>query len=201
MEITCPSCRKKLAIPDDKIPHGQRVSFACPQCRERVVVEPPKEEQPPPAPLAPDIQEGGKGVFLLVGGEDALLRGVEKALKDLGYHCVAAEGEDTAVRRLQLRFFEGVVLFHGAAAPSLEGSKVRAYLGAISSEDRRRVVLCVVGEGFQTLDAMTAFSLSVDAVISTADRESLRPVFERILVEHASFHKVFSDTLKELGKL
>jgi len=51
MEIVCESCKAKLNIPDEKLPHGQRVSVRCPRCKNKLVID-TTVEQPDSAALS-----------------------------------------------------------------------------------------------------------------------------------------------------
>ncbi|MEZ4525853.1 MAG: zinc-ribbon domain-containing protein [Desulfobacterales bacterium] len=52
MDIVCEHCRKKLSIPDEKIPKGKAFAFACPECRKKITVN-PHNETPPAAKADP----------------------------------------------------------------------------------------------------------------------------------------------------
>ncbi len=60
MKITCDNCRKKIKIPDDKIPEGKSFSLPCPNCKHKVLVQSPvtsgaaKKQAEPSGRKAPD---------------------------------------------------------------------------------------------------------------------------------------------------
>ncbi len=39
MKIDCPSCEKSYNIPDEKLPMGKKVSFPCPNCKEKIKLD------------------------------------------------------------------------------------------------------------------------------------------------------------------
>lgn len=39
MKIDCPSCQKSYNIPDEKLPMGKKVSFPCPNCKEKIKLD------------------------------------------------------------------------------------------------------------------------------------------------------------------
>jgi len=39
MKLECPHCRKKYALPDEKLPMGKKFTFPCPTCKNRIEVD------------------------------------------------------------------------------------------------------------------------------------------------------------------
>ena len=64
MEIVCESCKAKLNIPDEKVPQGQRVSVACPRCKNKLIID--TTESKPGIPV-PQFQDPAESVS---AGED-----------------------------------------------------------------------------------------------------------------------------------
>lgn len=58
MEVTCEHCSTKLNVPDEKIPRGQAVKFACPNCKNRIVLDARQEEPGNPTAAASEIPDG-----------------------------------------------------------------------------------------------------------------------------------------------
>ena len=49
MKVSCASCIKTFNIPDEKLPMGKKVSFPCPNCREKITLDlriKPSDEEP-----------------------------------------------------------------------------------------------------------------------------------------------------------
>jgi len=67
MEVQCPKCQSKIAIPDDRIPAGKLAAFACPRCKQRITVrstapaEAVRPVEPPPSPPSPKIGPATSG--------------------------------------------------------------------------------------------------------------------------------------------
>ncbi len=51
MDIVCEHCRKKLSIPDEKVPKGKVFALTCPECKTKITVT-PQDEIPPVAAKA-----------------------------------------------------------------------------------------------------------------------------------------------------
>ncbi len=91
MKIICPTCQKTYNIPDERLPKKDRVSFACPECKGKIVIDienrrvivqsaPPKataEETPADSTASHDEQTGKP----LSG--DELKKEIVKSFKDL----------------------------------------------------------------------------------------------------------------------
>jgi len=39
MKVNCPSCHELYRIPDERLPMGKRVSFPCPNCKEKIKLD------------------------------------------------------------------------------------------------------------------------------------------------------------------
>jgi predicted Zn finger-like uncharacterized protein len=76
MEVQCPQCQSKIAIPDERIPAGKLAAFACPRCKQRITARAPAaapalREEPrasapsPAAPPAPAPAPADEGDFML----------------------------------------------------------------------------------------------------------------------------------------
>ena len=50
MKVSCSSCHKTYALPDERLPHGKVVSFPCPACTAKIVID-----------LRPKADEGDSG--------------------------------------------------------------------------------------------------------------------------------------------
>ncbi len=58
MKISCSSCLKSYNIPDEKLPKGKKVSFPCPNCKEKIMLDlRPKEQQIDEDTASPPVTE------------------------------------------------------------------------------------------------------------------------------------------------
>ena len=39
MEVTCSQCKKKLNVPDEKIPKDQAIRINCPKCKNKITID------------------------------------------------------------------------------------------------------------------------------------------------------------------
>ncbi len=54
MEVICKHCSAKLNIPDEKLPHDQRVSVVCPKCKNKLILGVPEAV---PTGLSPTVED------------------------------------------------------------------------------------------------------------------------------------------------
>ena len=91
MKVECGNCDKSFDLPDDRLPHGKKVSFPCPGCKSKITLDlREKTEAEPAPPAAKAKEESGKVVYTpiaekssdeLDGGD--LKRKILNSIKDL----------------------------------------------------------------------------------------------------------------------
>jgi len=223
MEIVCENCRAKLNIPDEKIPEGQRVSIKCPKCQHKGVIDPSERASPgmtpdvgdPDEPLAFMNELGGSedwgGDALESYGEheklalvldpDAQTRDIIKAVLDgLGYRSLMDEDAKSALKKLRLHAFDVVSLSDGFDQVPVEESPVTTYINRLSMSIRRRMFLMLISGRFKTMDRLTAFAMSANLVVNPKDVNRLDRIVGMAISDNEKFYKVFTDTLKEMGR-
>ncbi len=223
MEVICEHCKTKLNIPDERIPKGQKVSATCPKCKEKLTLDAREKtddgrrfhgdsgtETEVAAGTRPYVLEEDdealeyydEGVRLaLVMGEDVEeMKPVRQALETLEFKCVLAENTRKSIGKMRLHHFSLVIFEEDFGGVSLDQSPVLHYLNHLSTPERRRMFVAIVGKHFKTLDQMTAFSLSVNLVVNEKDVGQLAVILKRAISENEKFYKVFTETLRETGK-
>jgi hypothetical protein len=66
---------------------------------------------------------------------------------------------------------------------------------------RRRIFVALFGNDFTSLDAMSAYALSVNAVVKRSDVTQYEKILHRAVAENERFYKVFFDVSREIGKM
>lgn len=219
MEVVCEHCRAKMSIPEEKIPAGQRVTVACPKCKQKLVIERPgrkKEAAPEGEPVrttgpgedyeyseedsAIDLYGEGIRLALIMVGDPGSAEKVKKALEELGYRPVAAKDTRDALGKMRFHHFNLAMLSDGFDGMPLAQSPILHYLNRLSMSVRRKMFVTLIGSGFRTMDNMTAFSMSANMVVNPRDVDRLGVVLKKSLLEYERFYKVFTETLAEVGK-
>jgi HD-like signal output (HDOD) protein/uncharacterized protein YlaI len=91
MKVECINCQKVYNIPDERLPMGKKVSFPCPNCKERISLDlrsRPEQEAPSPISLHAENDRGKEPTLTKVHLQnlpsgDALKDKLLKSLKDL----------------------------------------------------------------------------------------------------------------------
>ncbi len=223
MEIRCENCRTKLNIPDEKIPKGQRVTVSCPKCKGKLTLDDrsAKAEKPSPAvdeKAAPqesradtakayagegsalEFYDEGIKLALVAENDPDQCEKIRPAIEGIGYKYVAAEDTNQAISNMRFHTFDLVILADQFDGIGLGQSPVLQYLNHLSMSIRRRMFVALVGDGFNTMDHMMAFTMSANLVINKRDLDKLAGILKNAVSDNEKFYKVFMDTLSEIGK-
>ncbi len=221
MEVTCDHCRKKLKIPDDKLPKGQAVAVTCPGCRNKITID-TREQAParPPAAAGEErgfddfdasdygedtslgfYEEGTKLALVLDSGDPGRRETIRSAVESLGYRFVETDGTRDAIGKMRFHVFDLVLLAEGFDGQPLAHSPIINSLNHAPMSVRRRIFLALLGDQFKTMDNMMAFAMSANLVIGTADLDKLSKVLQKAVSENERFYKVYNDCLKETGRI
>lgn len=203
IRITCTSCQKPLSLDETKLP-PREVSFPCPVCKAKIIVDGRalQSEAPSapaaPAPPAPDDDDrddhenelGAKAI--LVGVDDAALR---NAAKLVGFLPVAF-ADPARAREYYLQEFPQIVVIHPAqmAAPPLEA------MGPILSllpADRRKSFFVLVAEGLRSMDGNAAFLYGVNLVVAKKDLGQFPDIYREALAAHERLYAGMNAVTRE----
>ena len=215
MKISCDSCGAKFNLSDDKVKPGVDLPFTCPKCLHKNVIKVPSDEPrvitTPTAThvMALEDQDEMVGDFFEEGARPAMIcfdpgpvrDQLQDILAHLGYVTVVSSSTRDAIKRLRLSQFRLVILHENYDRQTLETNAVLSMVNSMEMSVRRRFFVALFGKNFQTMDQMTAFSLSVNMVINLADEEQYEKILKRGINEYNRFYKVFFDVLREVGKI
>ena len=221
MKVQCENCNTALNLPDDKLQPGMDFAFACPKCKHKNTIKVPEDlgaeasGTPAAPPGSPDedvfssedvvgagdfFEEGAKPAMICF--DDAGLRDQLAGIaKDLGYVPVKVQSARDALKRLRLTQYRLVLLEETFDGATLESNTVYRFLKPMDMTTRRRMFVGLFGDGFQSLDQMGAFAMSVNALVNKNDRDQFDKVLHRAISEYERFYKVFFDVMRETGKI
>lgn len=223
MEIICSNCNIKLNVPDDKIPQDQKIVVSCPRCKNKLSIKPPESEEKKPVPLVEektepkpdDVDEGNDYVdekdaldsfmetanlALVMANETRQIDKLGKSVSALGYRYVSAQNTEAAIGKMRLHHFHLVILCDGFDGIELGQNPILQYLNHLSMSIRRHIFLALIGNTFDTLDHLMAFTMSANVVINWKDIDNLTNILNNGILDNEKFYKVFLDTLSEAGK-
>ena len=229
MKVECESCHVKINLPDEKLVPGKEFGFTCPKCKTKNSFMVPEGETPAgstaseepeaaqdqqdttPLPSAgsefDNEDDSAIGEFYEEGAKLALIcfdEGPERdrlaqIMTDLGYVPVIPESIRDALNRIRVTQFHAVLLHENFDNFSAGQHPVLGLLQPMNMSTRRQIFLALFGHDFQSLDYMTAFQLSVNAVISLNDDQRYDKIIHRGLADYERFYRVFFEISRELG--
>lgn len=196
IKITCTSCQKPLSLDETKLPMRE-VTFPCPVCKAKVMVDrreleaapaPRTAETPAPAaaaaPAAADDDNddhlddfGSKA--LIVGGDSPALR---QAAKLIGFLPVY-QPDLSKAREYIVQENPQVIFVHPQqiTPPPLESMWP---VLAITPSDRRKSFIILVADGLRTLDGNAAFLYGVNLVVATKDLGQFPQIYKDAYTYH-----------------
>ena len=139
--------------------------------------------------------------FALVAVDDETRKAaIADALHELGYRVHVAASTDDGHDRLRKTSYEAVVIDQGFQGGTLLANPLLQQLQTMPSPTRRYMFLALLAPDVKTLDNMSAFAASVNAVINYNDLAQAKAIFERGIAENDQFFRVLRTVLQEAGK-
>jgi CheY-like chemotaxis protein len=139
--------------------------------------------------------------FALVAVDDENRKGaVTGALQELGFRVHAAATTDDGYDRLRKTSYEVVVIDQAFQGGTLLDNALLQQLQTMPASTRRYMFLVLVGPDLKTMDNMTAFAASVNAVINYSDLAQAKGILERGIAENDQFFRVLRSVLQEAGR-
>ena len=214
MEITCDACKRKLNIPDEKVPPDQQATVACPKCKKKLTIGPriSKDHQSTPESntatgqsLGSDgdsleFYDDGAKLALVAENNPDQLEKLKESVEDAGYKVVPVENTGEAISKMRFHTFELVIISDDFDGIELAQSPVLQYLNHLSMTIRRRMFVVLIGDSFNTMDHMTAYAMSANLVVGRRDADKMTGILENALADNEKFYKVFMDTLVQVGR-
>ena len=116
-----------------------------------------------------------------------LLDAAKSALEELNYKVqTAATHGDFSVRYTRIRY-EVVILEELFCASVMADNQTLSHLQDMPMAQRRHSTVILVGDSFQTFNAMQAFQQSVHAVVNTSELFLLRQLVEKAVSDNNQF--------------
>ncbi|MBI3794266.1 MAG: zinc-ribbon domain-containing protein [Nitrospinae bacterium] len=197
MEVTCPSCSKKINLPEDKVPKGQSFSFGCPSCKEKIKVNPDgTTEQPSQGETFGDSDAPGA---LVCHTDHAKFK---SALESMGFRVHAPSGHAEAINDLRLNNYRLVLVTDDFDTIPHENDGVLKHLQEMPMATRRKLFVAYVVKGARSYDNMEAFANSVNIVANHEDaaKGGFGEQLSKAMKSNDLFYKVYFECMTALGK-
>lgn len=205
IKITCTSCQKPLSLDETKLPMKE-VSFPCPVCKAKLVVDRRKlggEQTAAGAPSAaeassPAAGDGGEGSddefgskAFIVGNDNPAVRQAAKLIGFLPAHFAAAE----QARERFLQDPPQVVFLNPGqvTAPPLEA--MQPIIGVLPAE-RRKSFFVLVADNLRTLDGNAAFLYGVNLIVASKDLANFPQIYRDAHTYHERLYANMTSVLK-----
>ncbi|MFH1090515.1 MAG: hypothetical protein V1742_02995 [Pseudomonadota bacterium] len=210
MKVQCENCGTSLNLPDDKLSPGHDFSFNCPKCKQKNTVHVPLDlasmadmgavgEEEEETAAADFFEEGAKPA-LICFDEGPSRTNLQKIMTEMGYTPVVPQNARNALRRFRLTQYRAVLLHDSYSGQTKDNNAVLGIIQPLDMTIRRRMFVALFGRDFQSMDHLTAYSLSVNTVINLADESNFKKILHRGIAEYELFYKVYFDVMRELGK-
>ena len=207
IKIVCTSCQKPLSLDETKLPMKE-VSFPCPACKTKLIVDRRKLEGAPapvaaPAADAAPVMEGaavgesGEDAYgikaLLVGTDHPALR---QAAKVVGYSTFFAPTPQQA-RDYFMQEFPPVVMLNPAqlTPPPLESMQP---IVSLMPTDRRKSFFILFSDNLRTLDGNAAFLYGVNLIVAPKDLGSFGQIYRDAYNYHEKLYGPLNSVLKTM---
>ena len=212
MKVQCEKCNYVGKVPDEKLAPGTEFAFKCPKCQHRntMTVPEPGGATNSPSRDYPDeedtiaggefFEEGAKPA-LICFDEGPLRNSLIKIAGDLGFTPAYPTSTRDALRRLKVTLFNLVLIQETYDGQRKGHNAIVQSIQPMEMPVRRRMFVVLFGDDYSTLDHMTAFASSVNAVIGMNDQDKFGKILQRALSEHEQFYKVYFTVMNEMGKI
>jgi len=198
IKITCTSCQKPLSLDETKLPMKE-VSFPCPVCKAKLVVDrrtltAPAAEAEAAADDDSDDHENDFGSkAFIVGSDHPALR---QAAKLIGYLPVYYATAEQARDRFMQEMPQVIILNPGQTTPPpLEA--MQPIIG-LAPSDRRKSFFILVSENLRTLDGNAAFLYGVNLVLAQKDLGTFPQIFKEAYTYHERLYASMTGVLRTL---
>ena len=202
IKIVCTSCQKPLSLDETKLPMKE-VSFPCPVCKAKLLVDRRKLGGAPaaaaatssdpaaPSDLADDHGDEFGSKAFIVGSDSPAIRQAAKLIGFLPVHFPTAEQarERFVQETAQVVFINPPQL----TAPPLEA--MQPIIGVLPA-DRRKSFFILVADNLRTLDGNAAFLFGVNLVLANKDLGSFTQIYKDAHGYHDRLYANMSSILK-----
>jgi len=125
---------------------------------------------------------------------------VRGSLKDIGFKTHFADSDDDALERIRYTQYNCIVVHENFAGATLHSNAVMQYLAPLPMPQRRGSFICLIGDSFNTLDAMQAFAHSVHVVVNLLDLPNLTAILKKSFAEFELTYRIYRIAVDSQGE-
>lgn len=205
IRITCTNCQKPLSLDETKLPMRE-VSFPCPVCKAKLVVDrrqfegagdaPAAAPAPAPAPVQDDDDDDHENQLgakaLIVGADNPALRQAAKLIGFLPVH----HADPAKAREFFNQEVPHVVFLNPPQLTPPPLDAMGPMLSVIPAE-RRRSFYVLIADNLRTLDGNAAFLYGVNLVVATKDLPQFPDIYREAHQAHERMYASVNAVLRE----
>ena len=210
MNISCPECKSRFRIPDEKASKLEGVTLTCPKCGGRVSVDTVKKNKK--APVVPDPNEAdsydaskkpfdflepGSRTAIVCIADTSVKQSVLKGITEMGYHVTEARDSREALRNMWYHTYHLVLLDELFDTQNPDHNRVLIYLEGLNMAMRREMIVVLLSRSLRTMDEMGAFQKSVNLIINIKNLMELSRILQMAIREYQTFYQVYKDLEKK----
>jgi hypothetical protein len=120
------------------------------------------------------------------------------ALTDLNYKVHVAANHEDFIERFNRVHYQVVLIEELFACSTYAENRSVYELQRMSMVQRRHSAIILLGDSFQSLNAMQAFQQSVQVVVNGAEIGSIKPIIQKTVADNDLFLQGLRDTLLQI---
>lgn len=217
MEIVCQKCRKKLNVPDNRIPKNRSAYLTCPGCKNRIPVGGTNVPDPEPyektramtlneltsstydASEKPfDFIEEEARTSLVCVTENEMKDKINVCLSGIDFHNSSADNAREALKKMRYHTFDLVVIDELFDCRSINANGVLIFLQHLPMSIRRHVFVILISGNFRTMDNMQAFNKSVNLIVNRKNMDDFKKILLRGIADNDVFYRVYKRAVKKI---
>jgi CheY-like chemotaxis protein len=135
-----------------------------------------------------DVFEPGDKTALVCMDVPEMERLAIDQLRELGYKVNTGLSVDDLLFKLRAHTYDVVLVAENYCASTITTNPILAEINRVSSAQRRRQLIVLIGATCLTANENEAFQHSVDVVVGLADVGNLRPIIRRASMKAQEFY-------------
>jgi len=151
-----------------------------------------------------DLQEfgiSGPGAAMVCLKDQEKMVPVSQALKGMGIATISqALSQKEALDKMKYNQYDIVIMEDGFGG-SLEESQLLEEFRGMGISERRAIFLALLGDRWETGNAVQAIALSVNLVINCRILDKLKEGLTSAMMRNFRFYKIFNEYRETLGKV
>ncbi|UQZ88478.1 hypothetical protein C4J81_04365 [Deltaproteobacteria bacterium Smac51] len=136
---------------------------------------------------------------LVVYDDPEVAEALVQKLDAINYRAIVAMNLRDAAKQIKFTKFVIMLLQEDYFGSSLSGNHLLRSVQVMDNHSRRGMLVALISPALTTLDDLTAFSLSVDAIINTADIDQIDQLLLSSIAQARKFFTIYEEVLSEHG--